>query len=77
MLQGGIEDRFIPGLSEPTKLQIEGSFKITGDKELQRLSLADASTIMSNSEDNVLNGIINGGVHQLSGEIKLVLDVLV
>lgn len=32
VLQGGIENRFIPGLSEPTKIQIEGSFKITGDK---------------------------------------------
>ena len=34
ILQGGIENRFIPGLSETTKMQIEGSFKITGDKEL-------------------------------------------
>jgi hypothetical protein len=32
VLQGGIEDRFIPGLSNSTKIQIEGSFKITGDK---------------------------------------------
>ena len=42
VLQGGIEDRFIPGLSGPTKIQIEGSFKITGDKQLQKLALSDA-----------------------------------
>ena len=32
LLQGGIESRFIPSLSRETKLQIEGSFKITNDK---------------------------------------------
>ena len=30
ILQGGIEARFIPSLSQETKRQIEGSFKITG-----------------------------------------------
>ena len=34
VLSGGIESRFIPALSASTKLQIEGSFKITGDKDL-------------------------------------------
>jgi len=34
ILQGGVENRFIPELSELTKVQIEGSFKITGDMEL-------------------------------------------
>ena len=34
ILQGGIEDRFIPSLSQPTKDQIEGSFKITSDRHL-------------------------------------------
>ena len=32
ILQGGIEPRFIPSLSHETKIQIEGSFKITQDK---------------------------------------------
>ena len=32
ILQGGIEVRFIPALSQETKKQIEGSFKITNDK---------------------------------------------
>ena len=32
ILQGGIESRFIPSLSQETKKQIEGSFKITNDK---------------------------------------------
>ena len=35
LLHGGIEDRFIPSLTDETKHQIEGSFKITNDKELQ------------------------------------------
>ena len=34
ILQGGIEPRFIPSLSQETKTQIEGSFKITQDKQL-------------------------------------------
>lgn len=34
ILQGGIETRFIPSLTEETRLQIEGSFKITQDKQL-------------------------------------------
>lgn len=46
VLQGGIENRFIPDLSQPTKIQIEGSFKITGDKELQKLALQDPSEIV-------------------------------
>ena len=32
ILQGGIEDRFIPTLSDETRKQIEGSFKITADE---------------------------------------------
>lgn len=31
LLSGGFQDRFIPSLSDETKRQIEGSFKITGD----------------------------------------------
>ena len=38
ILQGGIEGRFIPSLSQDTKTQIEGSFKITNDKQLQKLA---------------------------------------
>lgn len=51
ILQGGIENRFIPGLSQATKIQIEGSFKITGDKELQKLALTEASQIQRTEED--------------------------
>ena len=32
ILSGGFEQKFIPALSQETKLQIEGSFKMTGDK---------------------------------------------
>lgn len=38
ILQGGIEPRFIPALSSETKLQIEGSFKITLDETLKILA---------------------------------------
>ena len=70
-MQGGIENRFIPGLSEATKIQIEGSFKITGDKELQKLALSDAQSIVLDSDDELLRDIIND-----SDSVKLTLDVL-
>ena len=54
VLQGGIEKRFIPSLSEATKIQIEGSFKITGDKTLQRLALSEASDVALDPEDQML-----------------------
>ena len=38
ILQGSIEPRFIPSLSQETKEQIEGSFKITKDVQLQALA---------------------------------------
>ena len=38
ILQGSIEPRFIPSLSQGTKEQIEGSFKITKDVQLQALA---------------------------------------
>ena len=39
LLHGGIEDRFIPSLTDETKHQIEGSFKITNDQELRDFAL--------------------------------------
>ena len=39
MLQGGLERRFIPELSEKSKQLIEGFFKITMDDELRDLAL--------------------------------------
>ena len=71
ILQGGIENRFIPGLSEVTKIQIEGSFKITGDKELQKLALSENEQIVLESEDKLLSNIIEG-----ADSVKLVLEVL-
>ena len=35
LISGGYETKFIPLLQESTKLQIEGSFKITGDSQLR------------------------------------------
>ena len=71
ILQGGIENRFIPGLSEATKIQIEGSFKITGDKQLQKLALSEAQSIVLESEDTLLRDIISNG-----DSVKLTLEVL-
>lgn len=58
VLQGGVEDRFIPGLSEPTKVQIEGSFKITGNKQLQKLALSAPDAVVVMHDDEMLRDII-------------------
>ena len=71
ILQGGIENRFIPGLSEATKVQIEGSFKIAGDKTLQKLALSQAQSIVLDSDDTLLRDIISNG-----DSVKLTLEVL-
>lgn len=47
ILQGGIESRFIPSLSVETKAQIEGSFKITNDKQLQSLALQSNDQVIT------------------------------
>ena len=47
ILQGGIEARFIPSLSQETKTQIEGSFKITNDRQLQSLALQNEDQVIS------------------------------
>jgi hypothetical protein len=59
VLQGGIESRFIPGLKDETKLQVEGSFKITGDKDLQKLALSSEQAIVKQPEDETLEEILN------------------
>ena len=38
ILQGGVEARFIPSLTQETKDQIEGSFKLTNDVRMQTLA---------------------------------------
>ena len=71
VLQGGIENRFIPSLTEATKIQIEGSFKITGDRELQRLSMTDSSAIVLDHEDRLLQDVIEN-----AQSVKVTLEVL-
>ena len=51
ILQGGIEARFIPALSQETKTQIEGSFKITNDKQLQQLALQSEDKVVQEASD--------------------------
>ena len=59
ILQGGIEARFIPGLSQETKTQIEGSFKITGSDRLQSLALQDEDKVILTATDSLINAIID------------------
>ena len=60
LLSGGIEERFIPTLSDETKRQIEGSFKIVEDQKLRELSLASADSVQLTDEDKLLSFIIDG-----------------
>lgn len=46
ILQGGIENRFIPELTEATKQKIEGSFKILNDKQLRKVSMAKKESVI-------------------------------
>jgi hypothetical protein len=43
--QGGIENRFIPSLSNETKHMIEGFFKISNDENLRKFALASAENV--------------------------------
>ena len=58
ILQGGVEERFIPSLTQETKVQIEGSFKITNDAQLQELALKNEKDVVMDSNDILLNGIV-------------------
>ena len=58
-MQGGIEGRFIPSLSDEIKKQIEGSFKITNDKKLQHLALQDRSQVILTANDTLLKAVID------------------
>ena len=53
ILQGGVEPRFIPTLSAETKRQIEGSYKITNDKDLQSLALKNENEIVLEPSDQL------------------------
>lgn len=74
ILQGGIEMRFIPTLSLETKTQIEGSFKITNDKQLQQLALQSEDKVITEASDSLLDGIIDAQKSQQ--KIEMTLDVL-
>ena len=54
LLHGGVEDRFIPSLTDGTKHQIEGSFKITNDQELRDFALKTQDQILIEYEDQFL-----------------------
>ena len=58
MLQGGLESRFIPELSDKTKTLIEGFFKITQDDQLRDLSLKKAEQAEKTEDDELLHRIV-------------------
>ncbi len=66
--------RFIPTLSLETKTQIEGSFKITNDKQLQQLALQGEDKVITEASDILLDGIIDAQKSQQ--KIEMTLDVL-
>ena len=59
ILQGGLENRFIPVLTETTKQKIEGSFKILNDKQLRRVSMSKKESIILTDQDKLLFDIID------------------
>jgi hypothetical protein len=58
-------------LSEPTKLQIEGSFKITGNKQLQKLALSGPDAVVMMHDDDMLRDIMTN-----ADSVRLTLDTL-
>ena len=54
ILRGGVAEKFIPVLSEKCKKEIEGSFKITNDRELQEMALASPETLQLEARDELL-----------------------
>ena len=57
MLQGGLESRFIPELSDKSKIMIEGFFKITQDHELRANSLKKPEEVERTEDDELLDRI--------------------
>lgn len=74
ILQGSIEARFIPSLSAGTKQQIEGSFKMTSDTELQQLALKSEDEIVLLPYDLILREIVDPS--KSSAKLELALAVL-
>ena len=61
ILHGGIAEKFIPVLTEQCKKEIEGSFKITNDRELQAMALAPPDTLQLEENDELLLKIRKNG----------------
>ena len=61
ILHGGINEKFIPVLTEQCKKEIEGSFKITNDRELQAMALASPDTLQLEEHDELLLKIKKNG----------------
>ena len=57
MLQGGLESRFIPELTDKTKQLIEGFFKITMDDELRDLAFKKAEEVERTEDDMMLHRV--------------------
>ena len=59
ILQGGVNEKFIPSLSAETKSQIKGSFKITNDSELLELAMKDESDVVLSKSDQLFFEVID------------------
>ena len=74
ILQGGIEARFIPSLTQETKTQIEGSFKITGSGRLQKLAQQEEDKVVLSASDSLLGAIIDS--EKSAPKIEITINVL-
>ena len=56
--QGGIENRFIPNLSNETKHLIEGLFKISNDENLRKFALSSPDDVVKTEDDQMLEKVM-------------------
>ena len=71
ILQGGVEPRFIPSLTQETKDQIEGSFKLTNEARMQKLAQQDASEVVKEAQDVLLGGVIDPAESKAEVEVTI------
>lgn len=74
ILQGGVEPRFIPSLTQETKDQIEGSFKLTNEARMQKLAQQDASEVVKEAQDVLLGGVID--LAESKAEVEVTIRLL-
>ena len=71
ILQGGLENRFIPELSKGTKTMIQGFFRITQDEQLKALAEQEPSDVVLTEDDQILDRIVSAGVEENPDHLSL------